>query len=147
MNVLFLCHGNVNRSAAGHIIMEQKYPKYNVKSAGLKTTDGKITAKKMRDSLNERGYPNKGIRSSICTKDLMDWADVVFYMDNGNEKRLDEQFGLSDKCFRLSNFLPGVNKIPDPAFAKGTEMHHKVITMIEKALETWTEQNSSRGHI
>ena len=146
MNVLWLCHGNVNRSAAGHVIMKQKYPQFNVKSAGLKTKDGKITAKKMRDTLTERGYPTEGIRSSVCTQELMDWADVVFYMDNGNEKRLNEQFGLPSKCVRLSNFLSGINKIPDPAFAKGTEMHHQVITMIEKALETWTTSLSSNKH-
>ena len=56
MKVLFLCHGNVNRSAAAEIILKQDYPHIEVKSAGLKTTDGRITAKKMRDVLNAVGY-------------------------------------------------------------------------------------------
>lgn len=134
MKILFICHGNVNRSAAGHIIVEQKYPQHEVKSAGVKTTDGKITAKKMRDALNESGYPTEGIRSSVCTQELIDWADVVFYMDNSNEKKLEEQFGHIPHAKRLSNYLTGVNKIPDPAFASGNELHKKVIIMIDQAL-------------
>ena len=55
MKVLFLCHGNVNRSAAAEIILRYDYPHIEVKSAGLKTTDGRITAKKMRDVLNDVG--------------------------------------------------------------------------------------------
>ena len=139
MKIVFLCHGNVNRSAAGEIIVKTKYPQHEVRSAGLKTKDGQITAKKMRDSLNESGYPTEGIRSSVCTQELLDWADVVFYMDNGNEKRLRDQFGDVPHAERLSNYVPGMNKIPDPAFAAGTELHMKVIKMIETALKNFSE--------
>lgn len=135
MKILFLCHGNINRSAAGEIIVKQKYPQHEVKSAGLKTKDGKITAKKMRDALNELGYPTEGIRSSVCTQELIDWADKVFYMDNGNETRLQEQFGEVPHAERLSNHIPGLSKIPDPHFAEGNDLHKKVIGMIERALE------------
>jgi len=135
MKILFLCHGNINRSAAGEIIVKQKYPQHEVKSAGLKTKDGKITAKKMREALNESGYSTEGIRSSVCTQELIDWADVVYYMDNGNETRLREQFGDVEHSVRLSSYLPGIDKIPDPHFHTGNEMHKKVIVMIEKALE------------
>jgi len=141
MNVLFLCHGNVNRSAAAEIIARHLYPKHNYKSAGLKTKDGKITAKKMRDALSYDGYPTNGIRSSVCTQELVDWADQIFYMDNANEKRFIEQFGEMNKAMKLSNYIAGVDKIPDPAFAEGTDMHHKVIKLIETALNAWTSEN------
>lgn len=136
--VLFVCHGNVNRSAAAHVIAQQAFPgRLIVKSCGLKTTDGKITAKKMRETLSARGYPTEGIRSSVITQDMVDWADQIFYMDDANEKRFIEQFGEMDKAMKMSNLIPGCKKIPDPAFAKGTDEHHKVIDLIEAALKAW----------
>lgn len=138
MKVLFLCHGNVNRSAAAEIILRQDYPHIEVKSAGLKTTDGRITAKKMRDVLNDVGYKTEGIRSTAVTQELIDWADEIFYMDDANKKRFIDKFGDLPKAQKLSNLIPGVKKIPDPAFADGTDMHHEVVNLIKTALNTWT---------
>jgi protein-tyrosine phosphatase len=138
MKVLFLCHGNVNRSAAAEIIIRQDYPHIEVKSAGLKTTDGRITAKKMRDVLNDVGYKTEGIRSTAVTQELVDWADEIFYMDDANKKRFVDKFGDLPKAQKLSNLIPGVKKIPDPAFADGTDMHHEVVNLIKTALSTWT---------
>ncbi len=138
MKILFVCHGNVNRSAAAEIIAKQDYPDWDVKSCGLKTKDGKITAKKMRDVLNDSGYKTEGIRSTAITQELVDWADHIFYMDDANERRFIEQFGQMDKAEKLSNHIIGVSKIPDPAFAEGTDAHRNVILLIHKALKKWT---------
>lgn len=139
MKVLFVCHGNVNRSAAAEIIAKQDYPNLEVKSCGLKTTNGKITAKKMREVLNDVGYKTEGIRSTIITKELVDWADQIFYMDDANERRFVEIFGEMKKAQKMSNLLPGVNKIPDPAFAQGTDMHYHVVNLIKNALSVWNK--------
>ena len=136
--VLFLCHGNVNRSAAAELIARKDYPQHEYKSAGLKTKDGRITAKKMRDVLTEFGY-EPSIRSSVCTQELVDWADQVFYMDDANARRFADQFPNDvDKAQKLCDHIPGINKIPDPAFAEGTTMHRQVVNLIKHALEKWT---------
>ena len=138
--VLFVCHGNINRSAAGEIILKQIKPNWEVKSAALKDTKGnERTAKKMRDSLEKAGYPSEGIRSTPINQELVDWADVIFYMDDSNEKKLRDKFGDSvfEKAMRISNLVSGVSKIPDPNFAKGTEMHEEVIKLLEIALHKY----------
>ena len=136
MNVLFVCHGNVNRSAAAEIIARKDYPSWTIKSCGLKTTNGKITAKKMREALDRAGYPTEGIRSTVIDQNLVNWADQIFYMDDANEKRFIEQFGEMSKACKLGNYA-GVHKIPDPAFAKDTAVHDHVIQLIKVALSKW----------
>ena len=140
MRVLFVCHGNVNRSAAAEIIARQDYPGHEYKSCGLKTKDGKIIAKKMREVLKEQGYDEE-TRSTAINQDQVDWADVIFYMDNANEKRFVNQFGSMDKAMKLSNYIPGVDKIPDPAFARPEEgLHERVVQLIKLSLDKWTSE-------
>lgn len=135
--VLFICHGNINRSAAAEIIAKKDYPNLEVKSCGLKARQGELTTKKMREALALNGYPTDGIRSTLITEELVDWADKVFYMDNANEKRFEERFGELGKAEKLSNYAE-VKRIPDPHFAKGIDMHIHVIKLIQKALTKWT---------
>ena len=94
----------------------------------------------MREVLKEQGY-NEETRSTAINQDQVDWADVIFYMDNANEKRFVDQFGRIDKAMKLSNFIPGVDKIPDPAFARPEEgLHEKVVQLIKLSLDKWTSE-------
>lgn len=135
--VLFVCHGNVNRSPAAEIIARQLYPELQIRSCGLKTKDGRITAKKMRDTLNTRGYTTAGIRSTAITQQLVDWADHIFYMDGGNERRLEKAFGRLDKAQRLSDYVPGASTIPDPTWGEDYKVHNRVVDMLTEALSNW----------
>ncbi len=139
MKVLFVCHGNINRSAAGEIILKVKKPDWEIKSAALKDTKGgELTAKKMRGVLEAAGYSGEGIRSTAISQELVDWADVIFYMDDSNEKKLEDKFGLDvfKKSVRIGSLI-GVPKIPDPGFAKGTEMHTEVVKLLELAIDQY----------
>lgn len=141
MRVLFVCHGNINRSAAGEIILKKFKPSWEVKSAALKNTKGgEITAKKMREALTELGYDGTGIRSTPISQQLIDWADIIWYMDDSNEEKLREKFGekVFLKAKRISKLI-GVPKIPDPNFAKGNELHKQVIKMLEVAIDTYIQ--------
>jgi len=142
MKVLFVCHGNINRSAAGEIILKKMKPDWEVKSAALKNTKGgEITAKKMREALTELGYDGTGIRSTPVSQELIDWADIIWYMDDSNQTKLREKFGehVFTKAHRISVMI-GIPKIPDPNFAKGNELHKQVIRMLEAALEKYISE-------
>ena len=143
--VLFLCYGNVNRSAAAEIICRYDYPDLQVLSAGLKTRDGKITAKRMRQALAMTGYDTIGIRSSVAKSWMIEWADYVFYMDNSNHRMMTEQFGQVQKAHLLSSAI-GVTRIPDPAYAQGVETHLHVIRLIKDSMDIWVKQIRSTHH-
>lgn len=130
MKVLFLCHGNLNRSPAAEIILRALRPEHEVKSAGLKTSNGRITARKMRLALERAGYAETSTRSTICTRELIDWADVIYVMDVSNEVRFIEQFGENEKVRRMGRSI-GVEKIPDPHFG---DNHHLVLDLLRDAI-------------
>ena len=98
----------------------------------------------MREALKEKGYPTDGIRSTAISDELVEWADVIFYMDDSNEKKLYTRFQTkaSVKAIRLSNLI-GEKKIPDPNFSKTNELHKTVIDMIIKALNEYINGLSS----
>lgn len=138
MKVLFCCHGNVNRSPAGETILRSLRPDFEVRSSALKETDGgQITAKKMRESLVEAGYDYMEIRSQPTTDALVEWADVIFLMDVPNREKFEAKWPHALRKTSMIGTMVGVKKIPDPAFAAGTEEHKKVIKLLERALLNW----------
>ena len=141
MRVLFVCHGNVNRSAAAEIILKKRVKNIEVKSCGVKdNAGGEITAKKTRIALAELGYKTDGIRSTKATTALINKADVVFYMDQGNLKRLTEQFPKAkDKFVNLAQYV-NQKKIADPGFISDPKLVLEITMQIHYAIMNWIEQ-------
>jgi protein-tyrosine-phosphatase len=87
----------------------------------------------MREALSKYGYES-GTRSRSLRPEDIEWADVVFYMDSGNLRRL-----MADSCFakHSSKFMSlasllGCDKIPDPHFTK--DQHEPVLSLIERSV-------------
>lgn len=140
MKVLFVCHGNINRSAAAEIIAKQTRPELEVASCGF-SRGGAITSRRMREALKLRLYEPTSITSTQITNDLVHWADVVYYMDNGNEIRLIRTFGVLPKFVRITRLCPdlGLDKVPDPHFHRGSSKndysaHLRVIEILESCI-------------
>lgn len=145
MKVLFVCHGNINRSAAAEIILRQTRPEIEVASCGF-ARGGAITARRMREALKIANYEPNSITSTRITSELITWADVVYYMDSGNQIRLIRNFGANPKFVRLTTLCPdlGLDKVPDPHFYRGANgvsaarndytMHLRVIQILEHCL-------------
>jgi protein-tyrosine phosphatase len=124
--VLVVCHGNVNRSPLCAAVLASRG--VTVRSAGF-VNPGKRASKKTRDWAAEQGYDLEGHRSQLLTPELMKWADIVIYMDNGNFRRLPK----SNKAVCLGSFL-GLTRIPDPAFmARGSKEFLDTMNLIRAA--------------
>jgi len=75
MNILFLCTANIQRSRTGEDHFRENYPKHTYKSAGL----------------SEKYCKQHG--TTICTTELLDWADKVFVMEPMHTQRISDYAG------------------------------------------------------
>jgi protein-tyrosine-phosphatase len=133
MRVLFVCHGNIERSACAEIVARELYPNWEVKSCGVAGRQGHITGKKMRTALAQKGFPSEGIRGTPISQELVDWADRIFYMDGGNQRRLEDQFGRLPHAQRLSDYVPGARSVPNPGRCPDLSMHLRIVDMCLEA--------------
>jgi protein-tyrosine-phosphatase len=141
MKLLFVCHGNKERSAAAELIARARYPQFEVQSSGVAARTGSITSRKMRQALAEAGYPAVSMRSQPTTQAQIDWADLVLYMDSGNQRRLQDRFGDIPHAQRLSDYVEGAKSIPNPGWCKDMRQHRKIVLQIEEALARLASTN------
>jgi protein-tyrosine-phosphatase len=133
INVLVLCHGNINRSAlSGEILKTMKG--LNVVSAGFKNP-GRRAAAKMRIAAKHFAIDLTNHRSQVVTKEQIEAANIVIYMDGGNLKRLREITPLplpGQQWFCLGEFaVPPRKKIDDPHFiAKDNPKFVEIVEII-----------------
>jgi protein-tyrosine phosphatase len=127
-NVLFVCTGNINRSAAAHVILDNHNPgKYEVKSCGT----GKVAPlsykipNKMLLALGELGYDGSNHRSQGLTLELLEWADSIICMGNVHVKRIETDH--PQHSHKVTNWL-----VKDPHFAVGNELHRAVAKQIQE---------------
>lgn len=127
MNILFICTGNLNRSAAAHVILNSHgSDKYEVKSCGT----GKVAPlkkeipRKMRTALEGLGYDPDNHRSQGISEELLYWADIVVVMGNVHRRFIADNFPQHEG--KVENW-----NIKDPHFEPGCEVHRQVAKQIE----------------
>jgi len=144
MRVLFVCHGNINRSPTAELLLRHKYGFTEVKSVGFRESK-KLMGKKMRTILIRNGLPEEVVlkhRSTTITKKLVNWADIIFCMDNGNLTNFTKSFPKGVKKVELLSSYLSIKKIPDPGFSKGTEMYEEVYDLVNKAIYNFVKKST-----
>jgi len=148
-NVLFVCHGNINRSAAAHIILEALCLDCYIQSAALKDTKGgELITLKMRKALELAGYPTRLRRSVPINAEMVEWASIVFYMDNANYRKLMAKFPESVTKFKpLYEYIPGSTRIADPQFGKGIIEHQAVVKHLTLGITNWLQEQNEESSL
>lgn len=92
MNILFLCTSNVNRSKTAEKHFATKEPHIHFRSAGL----------------SKKECQRKG--TTLCTEEMLIWADIIFVMETEHIRRIEEHTGTQylDKILNLD--IPDVYK-------------------------------------
>lgn len=103
----------------------------------------KRAAKKVRDWAALQGHNLEQHRSRLVTVEDMQWADIVLYMDNGNQKRLMENFPqFQQRLDRLSNYATAdCTRIPDPNYlARDSKEFTQALELLQQCCETFIDE-------
>lgn len=131
--ILFLCYGNINRSAIAHIIANHimsDLKNLEFKSAGFHFESGRPADHRMSEIAETNSLQTKNFRSTVLDENLVEWADIIFVMECKHIYQLEEQYGHAHgKTFLLGGLFQD-NKaieIGDP--------YNKVLTVYQDAFQ------------
>lgn len=145
-NILFVCLGNICRSAAANGIMEAIIERealegsIKIDSAGTYGGHrGELPDSRMRAAAAARGY-NLTHRSRRITEDDFELFDYIIVMDDMNYEsvsRLAPERKYLDKVYRFVEFCtnhPQWSYVPDPYY-EGREGFELVLDLLEDGCE------------
>jgi protein-tyrosine-phosphatase/predicted ATP-grasp superfamily ATP-dependent carboligase len=140
--ILFLCFGNICRSAFAEMYWSQKiHTTCSAISAGLCEIDGRFVPDHARSIIKLFGVDASGHQSKRITKDMVEHVDAVFLMDIKNWNKFTNMFPEArSKTFFLGTFSGDKNiEISDPCRKcpyKFDPIHaHRVFEKIVRSLD------------
>lgn len=142
--ILFVCLGNICRSASAEEVMRQVVRKAGLESefvldsAGISNYhQGDLPDSRMRLHAARRGYELTHRSRPVTYQDFFDF-DMIIGMDESNMDALrDRAPGLEEerKLFRMTDFCrnhPGADHVPDPYYG-GDQGFERVLDLLEDA--------------
>lgn len=142
--ILFVCLGNICRSAAAEEVMRQTVRKagleseYVLDSAGISDYhQGDLPDPRMRVHAARRGYQLTHLSRPVVYRDFFDF-DMIIGMDESNMDALhDLAPGVEEerKLFRMTDFCrthPDADHVPDPYYG-GDQGFERVLDLLEDA--------------
>jgi protein-tyrosine phosphatase len=133
-NILFVCTGNINRSAAAEIMFNSIFKNIAVsRSCAINEKAGVPMSKKMAKVLVDNGFLSTDRRSVAISNDLLDWADIIIAFQPSHLTNIASR-GYSS--INIVDFIPGnkQKKVPDPHFDSSGDTHKVVYSMIAASL-------------
>ncbi|MEO0293093.1 MAG: L-threonylcarbamoyladenylate synthase [candidate division WOR-3 bacterium] len=137
-NVLFVCSANKCRSPMAEIHLRNllsDLKKVNIRSAGILGLGGMDLYEDAKKVLEENNLIFENFSSTLLTKSLTEWADLILIMDDFQKKYIMKVFPESmDKVVFLRNFRREEKEyiIEDPA-GKSLEECRKTFNIIKEA--------------
>jgi protein-tyrosine-phosphatase/predicted ATP-grasp superfamily ATP-dependent carboligase len=135
--VLFVCKGNINRSAFAEIYLTSKGFK-NVKSAGTINREGRKSSSMIEKLSKEEYSMNMSDHRSRYLKesDLLE-ADIVFYFDNENFYDIKKRFpNQINKVYFIGCLTQDIVTVKDP-FNGTNNDYKKVASQISSILDNF----------
>lgn len=139
-NILFLCYGNINRSALAHVMaehIERKDIRHQFKSAGFHPQGGRPSDPRMVKIAENKGLDMKDIRSTVISEEIINWADMIFVMEAEHLSKLSD---ISESAAGKTFLLGGLTtqgkafEISDP-YNKPLPVYESVYAEINTCIE------------
>jgi protein-tyrosine phosphatase len=143
MKILFVCTGNVCRSAFAEKLANQLKEKYGLShfsfdSAGTGALQNKGSDPSMLEVAKEFGVNLAAHRGKQLKRELIQKFDVILLMDRGHQDFINSFFGeFSESCYLFTEYPKKsfwkAKDIPDP-YRQSPEMYRKSLKKIEKLI-------------
>jgi predicted ATP-grasp superfamily ATP-dependent carboligase/protein-tyrosine-phosphatase len=139
-NILFICYGNINRSAAAECIINQNKEStpHLIKSAGFHKHDSRLADSNMVTIAKGEGYEMSNWSSTTINKKMVDDANVIFVMEIEHILKLTKLYpNINDKVYLLSSLNKNSNiplEISDP-YGKEMEIYRNCFSTIKNCIE------------
>lgn len=144
IKVLFVCHGNICRSAMAEFIFKNMIrerglaDKFYVESCATSREEiGNDIYPPAKRKLVEKGIPVHKHRARQITKQDLDKFDYILVMENYNLVNMKRVVGDSSKAKRLLDYSPNPKDIADPWYTGNFEPTYvEIVEGIEDFLKT-----------
>lgn len=139
-SVLFVCYGNINRSALAHVFADNCLAGDQLVfgSAGFHKTTGRPADANMTEIAAEKGVDLSACRSKTLTNEMVARFDVILVMEIEHLVRMKKEFPQAvKKTFLLGTLLADQNReveIADP-YNKTTAVYEGCFNTINTAIQ------------
>lgn len=154
-SVIFVCHGNIMRSAAAAAFLRDELrakgiTNVRVASAGTHAHDGRSADSRAQDAARRLGLSLGEHRAARLTKRMVDDNDVIFAMDELNYANIAATFPESRPKLLLFGGMNATgfyraHEIPDPYTTSASEVNATIALVKRYAAELARALVASRG--
>lgn len=143
-HVLTVCVGNICRSPAAQLLLQQGMPGLWASSAGLQALDGQGVDPPMQVRLRSMGVDPSAHRARTLTAWMVRQADLVLVMDSAQQHHIEQQYPETrGRVFRLAHAQS--RDIPDP-YRQNEQVLEEVLDLIQSGVTDWTRRIQSVGY-
>jgi len=137
--VLFLCYGNINRSALAQVYAERRYAgRCRFESAGFHAPGGRPADPTMVEVARSRDLDLGGWASHALSAEMVERADVILAMELAHLDRLRHDYpAAAGKSFLLAATSPDNGAdVPDP-YGQPREVYQRVCAQVAASVDAW----------
>lgn len=139
--VLFLCHGNINRSALAHVHAQAHHAgRFQYSSAGFHVRGDRPADPQMVLVARQAGLDLAAWQSTALTADMVAQADIILAMEVSHLDRLAAEHPQArDKVFLLGAANASSRhevEVPDP-YGQPPERYERVCRQVLAAVDAW----------
>jgi len=145
MKIMFICTGNICRSAMAEAILKKKASdkdlNIEVYSAGTYAENGDVPTSSAINVMEKRGIDLKGHRATNLRNSKIAEMDLILCATNSHKMQTIMLYpNLKDKIYTVKEYVYGTNEdIPDP-WGYGEEVYERCAKELEKDIDKLIEK-------